>query len=128
MVCESHLFGLLGTLPDVTGGGAVLSQAVHRLAVHQLDGAHQTGAGAAVVLVAAGVAEVYVGADEALLVAQQDHNLCRQNGGVGELVGGVGLQRVAAAVERIVAVLVVKDTCEADLPLVALASEVRVQT
>lgn len=44
------------------------------------------------------------------------------------VAGGVGLQRVAAAVERIVAVLVVKDTCKADLPLVALASEVRVQT
>lgn len=39
----------------------------------------------------------------------------------------VGLQRVAAAVERVVSVFVVEDTREADLPLVALAAEVRVQ-
>ncbi len=76
--CETHLFILLGTWPDGTRGGAVLSQAVHRLAVHELDGADQTGAGAAVVLVAAWVAEVYVCANETLLVAQQDHDLCRE--------------------------------------------------
>lgn len=76
----THLFTLLGTCPDVTRGGAVLPQAVHRLTVHELDSADQTGTGAAVVLVAAWVAEVYVGTDEALLVAQQDHNLCRERG------------------------------------------------
>lgn len=40
-------------------------------------------------LVTARVAEVHVGADEALLVAQQDHNLCRESrgrGGEGESV------------------------------------------
>lgn len=77
---KSNLFAFLHPSPDVTRGGAVLPQAVHRLPVHELDGAHQTGAGAAVVLVAAWVAEVYVGADETLLVAQQDHNLCRERG------------------------------------------------
>lgn len=44
------------------------------------------------------------------------------------VTGGVGLQRVAAAVERIVSVLVVEDAREADLPLVAMAAEVGVQT
>lgn len=44
------------------------------------------------------------------------------------IAGGVRLQRVAAAVERIVSVLVIKDACEADLPLIAMAAEVRVQT
>lgn len=72
---EPNLFALFRASADVTRGGAVLSQAVHTLTVHQLDGADQTGAGAAVVLVAARVAKVYMGADETLLVAQQDHNL-----------------------------------------------------
>lgn len=75
MHSETHLFTLLGTCPHCTTGGAVLSQAVHRLTVHELDSADQSGAGAAVVLVAARVAEVYVGTDETLLVAKQDHNL-----------------------------------------------------
>lgn len=75
---ETHLFSLLGPRPDVPGGGAVLPQAVHRLTVHELDGTDQAGAGAAVVLVAARVAEVDVCADETLLVAQQDHNLDRE--------------------------------------------------
>lgn len=44
------------------------------------------------------------------------------------VAGGVGFQRVAAAVERIVSVLVVEDAREADLPLVAMAAEVGVQT
>lgn len=78
--CDTHLFVLLGTCPNVTRGGAVFSQAVHCLTVYKLDGTDQTGAGAAVVLVAAWVAEVYVGADETLLVAQQDHNLCQERG------------------------------------------------
>lgn len=77
---DSHLFSLLGPRPNIPGGGAVLPQAVHRLAVHELDGSDQAGAGAAVVLVAARVAEVDVGADETLLVAQQDHNLDRERG------------------------------------------------
>lgn len=34
---------------------------------------------------------------------------------------------MAAAVERVVAVLVVEDSRKADLPLVALAAEIRVQ-
>lgn len=57
--------------------GTVLSQTVYRLAVHEFDSPHQASAGAAVVLVTARVAEVNVGADEALLVAQQDHDLQR---------------------------------------------------
>lgn len=44
------------------------------------------------------------------------------------VTGGVRLQRVAAAVERIVSVLVIEDAREADLPLVAMAAELRVQT
>ncbi len=44
------------------------------------------------------------------------------------VAGGVRLQRVAAAVERIVSVLVVQDAGEADLPLVAMAAELGVQT
>lgn len=44
------------------------------------------------------------------------------------VVGGVRLERVAAAVERVVAVLVVQDAGEADLPLVAVAAKVGVQT
>lgn len=55
--------------------GAVLSQAVYRLTVHEFYGPNQASAGAAVVLVTARVAEVDVGADETLLVAQQDHDL-----------------------------------------------------
>lgn len=55
--------------------GAVLSQTVYRLTVHEFDGPNQASAGAAVVLVTARVAEVDVGADETLLVAQQDHDL-----------------------------------------------------
>lgn len=39
------------------------------------------------------------------------------------IAGSVGLQRVAAAVEGIVAVLIVQDARKADLPLVALAPE-----
>lgn len=42
------------------------------------------------VLVAAWVAEVYVGADETLLVAQQDHDLCREK---GEREGGESVCR-----------------------------------
>lgn len=44
------------------------------------------------------------------------------------VAGGVRLQRVAAAVERVVPVFVVEDPREADLPLVAMAAELRVQT
>lgn len=60
--------------------GAVLSQTVDRLAVYKFDGPNQASAGAAVVLVTAWVAEVDVGADETLLVAQQDHDLERGGG------------------------------------------------
>lgn len=60
--------------------GAVLPQTVYRLAVYKFDGPNQASAGAAVVLVTARVAEVDVGADEALLVAQQDHDLERGGG------------------------------------------------
>lgn len=44
------------------------------------------------------------------------------------IAGGVRLQSVAAAVERIVPVLIIKDARKADLPLVAVAAELRVQT
>lgn len=43
------------------------------------------------------------------------------------VAGRVRLQRVAAAVERIVAVLVVQDARKADLPLVTVAAELWVQ-
>lgn len=65
--------------------GAVLSKTVYRLTVHEFDGPHQASARAAVVLVTPRVAEVDVGADEALLVAQQDHDL--QRGKVAGIVG-----------------------------------------
>lgn len=44
------------------------------------------------------------------------------------IAGGVRLQRMAAAVERIVSVLVIKDAREADLPLVAVTAKIWVQT
>lgn len=65
--------------------GAVLSKAVYTLTIHEFDGPNQASAGAAVVLVTARVAEVDVGADEALLIAQQDHDL--QRGKVEAMVG-----------------------------------------
>lgn len=43
------------------------------------------------------------------------------------VAGGVRLQRMAAAVERIVSVLVIEDARKADLPLIAMAAELRVQ-
>lgn len=43
------------------------------------------------------------------------------------IAGGVGLQRVAAAVERIVAVFIIQDARKADLPLVAVTAELRIQ-
>lgn len=43
------------------------------------------------------------------------------------VAGDVGLERVAAAVERVVAVLVVQDAGKADLPLIAVAAQLRVQ-
>lgn len=43
------------------------------------------------------------------------------------ITGGVGLQRVAAAVERVAPVFIVQDARKADLPLVAVAAELRVQ-
>lgn len=44
------------------------------------------------------------------------------------IAGSVRLQSVAAAVEGIVPVFVVEDACKADLPLVAMAAELWVQT
>lgn len=43
------------------------------------------------------------------------------------ITGCVGLQRVAAAVERVVSILVIQDARKADLPLIAVATELRVQ-
>lgn len=43
------------------------------------------------------------------------------------ITGGVGLQRVAAAVERIVPVFIIQDAREADLPLVAVTTQLRIQ-
>lgn len=43
------------------------------------------------------------------------------------VAGDVGLERVAAAVQRVVAILVVQDAGKADLPLVAVAAQLRVQ-
>lgn len=99
--CQFHLFVFLHTSSDVTRGGAVLPQAVHRLPVHELDGADQTGAGAAVVLVAAWVAEVYVGTDETLLVAQQDHNLCRERAERRSVCGKVHTAFLPACTDRL---------------------------
>lgn len=67
-VLKKDLFAFLWPPSDDSRGGTVLSKAVHAFTVHQLDGTDQTGAGAAVVLVAARVAEVNVCANEALLV------------------------------------------------------------
>lgn len=44
------------------------------------------------------------------------------------VAGGVRLQSVAAAVERVVPVFIVEDAREADLPLIAMAAELWVQT
>lgn len=44
------------------------------------------------------------------------------------IAGGVRLQSVAAAVEGIVPVFVIEDARKADLPLVAMAAELWVQT
>lgn len=52
-----------------------LPEGVHSVSIQQLDGPDQPGTGAAVVQVAVWVAVVNMGADEALLVAQQDHDL-----------------------------------------------------
>lgn len=68
---KTHLFILFRTPSN-----AVLSQAIHGLTVHKLDGTDQSSAGATVMLVAAWMAEIYMGTDETLLVAQKDHNLC----------------------------------------------------
>lgn len=43
------------------------------------------------------------------------------------IAGGVGLQRVAAAVEGVMAVLIVQDAREADLPLIAVAAQLWIQ-
>lgn len=52
-----------------------LPEGVHGVSIEQLDGSDQPGTGAAVVQVAVRVAVVNVGTDEALLIAQQDHDL-----------------------------------------------------
>lgn len=44
------------------------------------------------------------------------------------ITGGVRLQRMAAAVERIVPVFIIEDARKADLPLIAMTAELRVQT
>lgn len=49
-------------------------------------------------------------------------------GGLLIVAGDVRLEGVATAVERVVSVLVVQDAGEADLPLVAVAAQLRVQT
>lgn len=49
-------------------------------------------------------------------------------GGLLVVAGDVRLEGVAAAVERVVSVLVVQDAGEADLPLVAVAAQLGVQT
>lgn len=72
------LFAFLWSASNDSRGGAVLSQTVHTFAVHQLDGTDQTSAGAPMVLVATGVAEVNVRANEALLVDQKDHDLWKR--------------------------------------------------
>ena len=65
---SGHLFALLGTCADASGG-AVLSQAVHSFSIQQFDGTNKAGTGAAVALVASRVAEVHMGANKTLLVA-----------------------------------------------------------
>ena len=70
----THLFLLLAPEGHVANAVA-LTEGVHSVSVEQLNGPDQPGTGAAVVQVAVGVAVVDVGADEALLVAQQDHDL-----------------------------------------------------
>lgn len=49
-------------------------------------------------------------------------------GGLLVIAGDVRLESVAAAVERVVSILVVQDAGETDLPLVAVAAQLGVQT
>lgn len=70
----THLFLLLAPESHVADAVA-LTEGVHSVSVEQLNGPDQPGTGAAVVQVAVRVTVVDVGADEALLVAQQDHDL-----------------------------------------------------
>lgn len=72
----THLFLLLAPESHVADAVA-LPEGVHSVSIQQLDGPDQAGAGAAVVQVAVWVAVVNVGADKALLIAQQDHDLER---------------------------------------------------
>lgn len=70
----THLFLFLAP-ENHTAAAVALPEGVHSVSVEQLDGPDQPGAGAAVVQVTVRVAVVNVGADEALLIAQQDHDL-----------------------------------------------------
>lgn len=70
----AHLFLFLAPESHVADAAA-LSEGVHGVSVEQLNGPDEPGTGAAVVQVAVRVAVVNVGADEALLIAQQDHDL-----------------------------------------------------
>ena len=70
----THLFLLLAPESHVADAVA-LTEGVHSVSVEQLNGPDQPGTGAAVVQVAVRMTVVDVGADEALLVAQQDHDL-----------------------------------------------------
>ena len=70
----THLFVLLAPESHVADAAA-LTEGVHSVSVEQLNGPDQPGAGAAVVQVAVRLAVVDVAADEALLVAKQDHDL-----------------------------------------------------
>lgn len=99
--------------------GAVLSKAVYRLTIHEFDGPDQASAGAAVVLVTARVAEVNVGADEALLVAQQDHDLQR---GKVEAMVGMGLGRLRGNMLILKVVRVARTCCGGSCPRCLLSS------
>ena len=70
----THLFLLLAPESHVADAAA-LTEGVHSVSVEQLNGPDQPGAGAAVVQVAVRLAVVDMAADEALLVAEQDHDL-----------------------------------------------------
>lgn len=99
--------------------GAVLPKAVYRLTIHEFDGPDQASAGAAVVLVTARVAEVDVGADEALLVAQQDHDL--QPSKV-EATVGTGLGRLRGDKLILKGIRVARTCCGGSCPQCLLSS------
>lgn len=87
MWSHTHLFLFLAPESHVADAIA-LTKGVHSVSIEQFNGPDQPGTGAAVVQVAVWVAVVNVGADEALLIAQQDHDLEHRHHGASTTQAG----------------------------------------